>query len=126
MIKRIGVYFFLSLVLLFSLFYIHVFVLEANELMLSYPLLKVYIFNAISSIVVYLLLEFTFKQLPNQVGFAYLTLVFVKLGLFLMIFSEFIFADKSLEKFESISLLIPVFMYLALEAGASFRLLYEE
>lgn len=126
MLKRVGLYFFIAALLLVVTFFLNDFVLSKADLTTSYSLISVYLFNALASIVVYVLLEFTFNSVPNQVGFAYLTLVFVKLGLFLIVFNVPIFSEEGLEKFERVSLIIPVFIFLILEALASFKLLSQE
>jgi hypothetical protein len=62
-------------------------------------------------------------KLPSQAGYAYLASMFLKIGFFVMIFQSTIFSDIELEKFERVSLIIPLFLFLIIEAVAVSRLL---
>ena len=126
MIKRLLIYLAVALVLATSIYFLHVFILNSNDLELSFPLLNMYIFHFISSLIVYAVIEFIFDILPDQTGFGYLASVFLKIGFFVMIFQSIVFGEVELLKYERISVIIPLFVFLILEAMFSFRLLNEE
>ena len=127
MVKRILV-FAAIVVSIFCLSYpVHAFlILSPMELEVSFSLLGTYIFHSIFSILIYIALEIVNKQLPTQAGYAFLTAVFLKMGLFTLIFSASILSDVELAKFEKISLVFPFFIFLILESAGSFRLLKDQ
>ena len=83
---------------------------------LQYSLFSVYLFHALSAIIVYLIIEFLFTKLPNQVGYAYLMLMCFKIGAFVLIFQKSVFAVDLVALQERISLVVPLFIFLIIEA----------
>lgn len=86
------------------------------DIQLQYSLFSVYLFHALSAIIVYLIIEFLFTKLPNQVGYAYLMLMCFKIGAFVLIFQKSIFAVDLEALQERISLVVPLFIFLIIEA----------
>ena len=121
MIKRIGIYSLVIFMLFIAIYSVHTSVLDAETL--SFSLLSIYLFNIISSVLTYLAVELTFSKLPDQTGYAFLTAVFLKLGLFTVLFMSTLTSDRSLEMFEKISILIPFSVFLIAEAIGCFKLL---
>lgn len=94
----------------------HEYYLNANQLELSYSLLKVYIFHSLASFIVYILVLLTYNWRSDQAGYVFLVGVFVKTGLFVLIFNASIFQKEQLLMFERVSLLIPFMVILCIEA----------
>ena len=90
---------------------------------LSFSLFSVYLFHLIAAVIVYTTVEFVAEKLPNQAGYAYLTLMFFKIGAFVLIFQSSIFANDNLTQMERIGLVIPLFLFLITEAIAVSKLL---
>ncbi|NJB37105.1 DUF6168 family protein [Croceivirga sp. JEA036] len=57
----------------------------------------------------------TVKSLVNSLGIAYLASLFIKMGLFVLLFKEPLFAEEETPKSELLSLLIPFFISLFVE-----------
>ncbi|WP_442264716.1 DUF6168 family protein [Tenacibaculum sp. ZS6-P6] len=121
MIKRI-LLFAVVLVLLFLLSYFTNSYL-VKELTISFSLLQVYLFHVIAAFVVYAIVEFVASILPNQAGYAYLASIFIKIGLFVLIFNGSVFAKENLSRPERVSLVVPLFLFLITEAITISKLL---
>ncbi len=121
MIKRI-LYLLIILIVLFSISYSLNNYLS-GETVLSFSLLKVYLFHAITAFTVYVIVELIADKMTNQAGYAYLTSVFFKISLFVLIFQNSVFAKEKLSKLEEISLVAPLFLFLIAEAIAVSKLL---
>ncbi|WP_428741626.1 DUF6168 family protein [Tenacibaculum sp.] len=123
MIKRI-LYFLAAILIVFAVSYFpHNYTLQSKEIHLSFSLLLVYLFHVIAAIVVYSIVEFVAEKLPNQAGYAYLAAIFLKIGFFVLIFQASVFANEQLSKPDRISLVIPLFLFLIVEAIAVSKLL---
>ena len=94
-------------------FFLHQWTLEYKGWSLSFNLQKVYAFHAVFSLVVCLnfLILSKVEKLAHQLGFLYFGAFFVKIVLFALLFSNLLFKEGSLAKFDSISLLIPLFLF---------------
>ncbi|RBW59877.1 hypothetical protein DS884_06510 [Tenacibaculum sp. E3R01] len=90
---------------------------------LSFSLLGVYLFHVVSATIVYLIVEFVADKMPNQAGYAYLASIFLKIGFFVLVFQASVFTNEQLTKPERFSLVIPLFLFLILEAIAVSKLL---
>lgn len=116
MIKRL-VYFCIALLVLFVVSYFpHAYFLSHNRETLHFSLLSIYLYHLIAAAIVYAIVEGVAYKLPNQVGYAYLASIFLKLGFFVLIFRASVFSDVILSKVERLSLVIPLFLFLILEA----------
>ena len=121
MIKRIISYLAIIIVVFIVVYFSHDYFLSAKEL--HYSLFSVYLFHVVSTILIYFIVEMVSWKLPSQAGYAYLASMFLKIGFFVMIFQSTIFSDIELEKFERVSLIVPLFLFLIIEAVAVSRLL---
>ncbi|WMI66607.1 DUF6168 family protein [Aestuariibaculum sp. YM273] len=120
MIKRI-LLFTLVVVLLFAIaLAIHQSILSQP---LSFPLWQVYLFHSVASLVVYASIEGICSIMPNNAGYAYLAFMFLKIGLFLLIFKNAVFENDSLTQVERYALVLPLFLFLTTEAIAVGKLL---
>ena len=117
MIKRL-----LQNVLAFTLTFIVAFIayrffLDSQDRNLPYSLSGIYIFHALASLLIcssLYKLNAT-KKYKEQLGFIYLASVVVKAILFLIVFRELLFDERSLTNLEAISLLSPLFLGLFFE-----------
>lgn len=123
MIKRIVSYLLIVVVVFVVVFFTHQYILESKQLVLSYSLLNVYLFNAIASIIIYGCIELVAEKLPSQAGYAFLTCVFLKIGLFIVLFQATVFSEVKLELFQRLSLMIPFFLFIIIEAVSVAKLL---
>ena len=90
---------------------------------LPYSLLNVYLFHAISAILVYVAIEAIAVKLPSQASYTYLAAIFLKIGIFVLIFQSSVFGDVVLSKLERVSLIVPLFLFLIIEAVGVSKLL---
>jgi len=93
------------------------------DAVLSFSLFKVYLFHLIAAIIVYIGIEIVSDKLPNQAGYAYLTFIFIKIGVFVLIFQSSVFANDDLTQIERVGLVVPLFLFLITEAVSVSRLL---
>lgn len=119
--KRIGIYF-VQIIIAFCLVYgVHQSVIAIKNF--HFSLFSVYLFHAIASLFIYLILEAVAYKMANQTGYAYLAAIFLKIGFFVLLFQGTVFAKIELDKLERVSLIIPLFLFLILEAIAVSKLL---
>ena len=123
MIKRILIYIAIVLVVFITVFFTHDLILLNKELYLSYSLLNVYLFNAIASLLIYICIELIADKLPSQAGYAFLACVFLKIGFFVVIFQTTVFSEVKLPMYSRLSLLIPFFLFIVIEAIGVSKLL---
>ena len=123
MSKRIII--FSSIVLLLGVagFFLNTFLLSNVDATLSFSVLQVYLFNVVTTIIIYVLVEVVLGYLPNETGYLYLGLLMVKLGVFIILFQKSIFSEVGLTKPEKATLLIPVMIFLAVETIGISKLL---
>lgn len=123
MIKRILLYFFVVSILFVGVLYMHNFIITSNNSAIRFSLFNIYLFHFISSFIIYLIIELIVLKMPNQAGFVFLSSIFLKLGFFVMIFNTTILSLENLNLIERVSIIVPLFIFLFLEAAASFKLL---
>lgn len=116
MLKRLLAFTILMLGLATAIFFTQKWYLESIEETLSYSINAIYLFHFLAYIVIVLSVELLSKRLPDQVGYFYLASVFVKIGLFVLVFKDTLFADSPMNFLERISIVIPFFMFLVFEA----------
>lgn len=120
MIKRILIVTSILLVLFLVAFNIQNYLTTQT---LSFSLLFVYLFHVIAAITVYISIEIVAEELPNQAGYAYLTLMFLKIGAFVLIFQSSVFSNDNLTQIERVGLVVPLLLFLLTEAIAVSKLL---
>ncbi len=119
MIRRIFV-FALCAALLFAIaFFVHNHFVDIQ----SFKLWQVYVFHAVASFVIYASVEFMSDFRPSQAGYVYLTFTFVKLGLFVLVFKNEVFENDVLTMVDRVALVVPLFLFLTLEAVGVSKLL---
>ena len=97
-------------------FITHNFYTEEYQINLPFSLLKVYVFFAVFSLIICLLLNIlsTVKKMENQIGLYYLASIFLKLPIFGATFYNSIF-KITLNTNQRLSLVIPMMVFLAVE-----------
>ncbi len=93
----------------------HKYLLSFAGATLSYTLLDIYLFHFIASFSICAIVEWLSSKLPNQVGYIYLSTIFIKIGVFVLIFKPIIFGVEDLPMSERFSIIVPMFIYLIIE-----------
>ncbi|MBC8755304.1 hypothetical protein H2O64_11505 [Kordia sp. YSTF-M3] len=118
MIRQIFI-FMLAFGLLFFLGeYIHNYYIESHEIVLGFSLRGMYAFHAFFSLqicIVFALLA-TNEKISPQLGFIYLASFVLKIIVFCAIFYNPIFTAEKLSKIQQVSMVIPMALFLILEA----------
>ncbi|SRR5690554_1133631 len=99
-------------------FAVHSFILGTFDVQHPFTLWKIYLFQSIATLVICTTFEVIYQTIPSlkdQLGFFYLAAMFAKIALFSLFFSDILFSSLVLSKTDSVSLLIPVFLFLFLE-----------
>lgn len=97
---------------------IHNFILDYFNIEHPFDLWKIYLFQGIATLVLCASFEFISQksqQLKDQLGFLYLAAMALKVGAFSLFFRDILFSSLVLSKGDSLSLLIPIFLFLFLE-----------
>ncbi|MDE1205373.1 DUF6168 family protein [Tenacibaculum larymnensis] len=123
MIKRILIFTVVVVVLATLGFFINNYFIEKNAVSLSFSLLSVYTFNLVASLVIYIAVEIVISYLPNETGYLYLGLMLVKFGVFILLYQDSIFSETGLTKPEKVSILLPILIFLLVEAIGVSKLL---
>lgn len=116
--KRIFKYaIYCSLVLIIG-YTIHNFILGSFEVEHPFTLWKIYLFQCLATLALCASFEVIAEKSPklkDQLGFLYLAAMVLKVALFSLFFSDILFSSLVLSKTDSLSLLIPIFLFLFLE-----------
>ncbi|MGB1210485.1 hypothetical protein CLV86_1797 [Lacinutrix venerupis] len=123
MVKQVLTAFFLCLILAVICILINTQLLVTP---LRFSINAIYGFHAIASFIVYVLVFFIYQKMPNQAGYIYLTSVFVKMGVFVLMFKNTVFSIDELTKPERITLLVPLILFLTLEAVLVSKILSQD
>ncbi|SFC95621.1 DUF6168 family protein [Algibacter pectinivorans] len=123
MIKRIVLVAVLFMLLFAFGYGVHSAVVDLN---LTYSLLNIYLFFAVSAVLVYATVEGVYSKLPNQAGYAYLMMMCLKIGAFVLIFQKSVFHEVVLSQAERINLVVPLFLFLIAEAVVVGKLLNDK
>ncbi len=120
MIKRIISYVIVVVVIFVGSYCLHDSLLSNN---LPFSLFNNYLFHAIAAVIVYIIIELMAEKLPSQAGYAYLAAIFIKMGIFMLLFQESILENQNIVKSDKLSLMIPLFLFLIIEAIGVSKLL---
>lgn len=97
-------------------FLLHYFVLQMLDNKLPYSLLGIYLFFAIAAVIIISGVEYLFKIMPASAGYGFLVGIFLKMGVFMVIFLGGNLADLKLSLLHKLSILIPLFFFMSVEA----------
>lgn len=126
MIKRIIIFTATVLVVFFTAYFLNNIYLESNDIKITFSLLNVYLFQIIVTIVVYLVIEMLLKQLPEQLGYLFLGLNTLQIGLFIFTFKKYILAEPSLPNSHKMCFFIPLFLGIIVELRPVVKLLNQQ
>jgi len=93
---------------------------------LPFSVISFYAFFGISSIFIVTGLELLYTVMPNNAGYGFLVAMFVKIGLFMMIFYSKMLALKTILLIDKMFILIPLFVFLFLETLVMSNLLMQK
>ncbi|WP_298882769.1 DUF6168 family protein [uncultured Polaribacter sp.] len=118
MIRSILVFTIIFFSLFLLSFSLHEFVIENQQINLSFSLKKVYLFHLGFSLLICVnfLIFSTVNKIFEQLGFIYLGTIVLKLILFSIIFNKPLFSDEGLSFQARLSLFIPMIVFLLTEA----------
>ena len=97
-------------------FLLHYFVLQMLDNKLPYSLLGIYLFFAIAAVIIISGVEYLFKIMPASAGYGFLVGIFLKMGVFMVVFLGGNLADLKLSLLHKLSILIPLFFFMSVEA----------
>jgi len=97
-------------------YFIHFYALKLTGIQLPFGLMGIYVFFAITSIIVISGVELLFSVMPNTAGYGFLVGIFLKIGVFMILFLGGSLADLQLTLIHKFSILIPLFFYMSVEA----------
>ena len=117
MIRRILVNNIIALITGVVLYFIHTLIISSFQLKLSFSLISIYLFFTIAAIIIISGLELLFEYLASTAGYAFLVSVFLKMGIFVLLFFAGGMAEKSLTMIDKFSILIPLFIFMGIETS---------
>lgn len=97
---------------------VHSAILNYFDVQHPFTLWKIYLFQCLATLILCSSFEIISQKstkYSDQLGFLYLGAMVLKVLLFCVFFSAILFSDPALSKLDSISLLIPIFLFLFLE-----------
>lgn len=116
--KRILRYAILCFVALVIAYSVHSTLLYFFEITLPFTLWKIYLFQCFATLIIcasFEIISQKSEKYRDQLGFLYLGAMVLKVILFTAFFSSILFSTLVLSKMDSLSLLIPIFIFLFLE-----------
>jgi len=118
LIKRLLIYVIVGVVVFFVSYYLHSYLIASSKETLPFNLKSVYLFHCIASVAMVLFFELLASlttQFKDQLGFLYLGTMALKMMFFCVFFKDVLFSDIALSKTDSLSMLIPLFIFLFYE-----------
>jgi hypothetical protein len=117
-LKRILTYNSLVLISFCLLYFTHNLVLDETAWKAPFSLFSIYLFFGICSLLLITGIEFLFDVNPTSAAYAFLVGIFLKMGLFMLIFFAKGLAEHPLNFTEKIGILLPLFTFLGIESAA--------
>ena len=93
---------------------------------LPFSVVSLYVFFGISSVVIVSGIELLYTIMPNNAGYGFLVGMFVKMGLFMMLFYSKMLELKNILFVDKIYILVPLFVFLFLETLVVSNLLMQK
>lgn len=123
MIKRFLSFTLLVVMITVILYVVHIYALDYVGQETAFSLMGMYTFHFVAYLIICLSVEYLYTRLPSQVGYAYLASVFIKIGVFVLVFKSTIFGAEELNMAERLSIVVPMFLFLVFEATYCGRLM---
>ena len=124
--KRIFQYAILCGLVLIIGYTIHHFILDFLQIEHPFALWQIYLFQCLATLALCASFEVIAqksKKYKDQLGFLYLGAMVLKIALFSIFFSSILFSSLVLSRTDSLSLLIPIFLFLFLEVVIIMKIL---
>lgn len=118
MVKKLLLYISAAILLFFIAYSLHYYTIVTLDVQHPFDLWSVYLFQAIASlslVISFELLASLTSQYKDQLGFLYLGSMAVKIMFFCIVFRDVLFSSVVLSKADSLSLLIPIFIFIFYE-----------
>jgi len=98
-------------------FFLHESLIEKNEIILPFSLLKVYLYHLGFSLLICINFQVlsTVDKVFTQLGFIYLGTIILKIVLFSAFFYKPVFTEENLSQIARVSLFIPMLLFLLTE-----------
>ena len=93
---------------------------------LPFTAVSLYVFFGVSSVFIITGIELLYTVMPNNAGYGFLVGMFVKMGLFMMIFYSKMLELKTIHLVDKMFILIPLFVFLFLETLVVSNLLMQK
>ncbi len=113
--KYLKIMMYFILVLLF-IGIIHIGFIEKNKIVLRFGVIEIYLFNVFFSSFITIALFILKKKYADTVAWMYLIAIFLKLGVFGLVFNGIIFKESVLNTAEKFSVVFPMLIVFGLEA----------
>ncbi len=97
------------------LYILHSLLIKQFDIKLSISLSSIYLFFTIASIFIITSIELIYKYIPASVGYAFLVGIFLKMGIFVILFFAQGMSKTTLSMTDKFSILIPLFVFMAIE-----------
>ncbi|WP_371863328.1 DUF6168 family protein [Patiriisocius marinistellae] len=120
MLKRFFYYTLICVTAFFLFHEIHSFLISYNEIQHPFEIRRIYLFQALFTLFLCVLFEIIALKIPkmhDQLGFLYLGSMVFKITVFCVVFNELLFSSLVLSKADSLSMLIPIFIFLLIEVS---------
>ncbi len=97
------------------LYILHSLLIKQFDIKLSISLSSIYLFFTIASLFIITSIELIYKYIPASVGYAFLVGIFLKMGIFVILFFAQGMSKTTLSMTDKFSILIPLFVFMAIE-----------
>lgn len=124
--KRIFQYAILCGIVLIIGYAIHYFILAHFKVEHPFTLWKIYLFQGLATFALcssFEVIAQKSQKYRDQLGFLYLAAMVLKVAVFSLFFKNILFSSLVLSKVDSLSLLIPIFLFLFLEVVVIVKIL---
>jgi hypothetical protein len=97
------------------LYILHSLLIKQFDIKLSISLSSIYLFFTIASIFIITSIELIYKYIPASVGYAFLVGIFLKMGIFMIMFYAKTLSKTTLSMTDKFSILVPLFVFMSIE-----------
>ena len=97
------------------LYILHSLLIKQFDIKLSISLSSIYLFFTIASLFIITSIELIYKYIPASVGYAFLVGIFLKMGIFMIMFYAKTLSKTALSMTDKFSILVPLFVFMSIE-----------
>lgn len=102
---------------------LHVFIIERFNINIHFGVIGVYIYNLIASIALTASVFFLKDKLNESISWVFLSGVFLKIGIFAILYNGIIFKQKILTDNEKYSIVFPMLFFFGIEAYIVYKII---